>query len=143
MEKDNRELLQIDAPIRRYVTKKVIGIEKNKSIQESVARMVEFDISSITVTDNGRVVGFLTDSDIKKRVVAGGISPAGPIETVMTRELISADINTPVRDVMALMSDHTIKHMLITEKDEVVGLITLRDIEDLSMQRFETYIARE
>lgn len=143
MEENSRELLGIDSPIRRYVTKKVIGIEKNKSIQESVARMVEFDISSITVTDNGKVVGFLTDSDIKKRVVAGGISPAGPIETVMTRELISADINTSVRDVMALMSDHAIKHMLITEKDEVVGLITLRDIEDLSMQRFETYIARE
>lgn len=143
MEENKRELLQIDAPIRKYVTKKIIGIEKNRSIQESVARMVEFDISSITVTDSGRVIGFLTDSDIKKRVVAGGISPSETIETVMTRDLITADINALVRDVMALMSGHTIKHMLITEKDEVVGLITLRDIEDLSMQRFETYIARE
>ncbi len=138
-----QESVMLDVPVRRYVTKKLIGVEKDTSIQKSVARMVDFDISSLTVTEGENVVGFLTDSDIKRRVVAGGVSPSEPIESVITRDLITADINSTVKDVLAVMSEHSIKHVLITEEGEIVGILTLRDIEDVGRQKLETYIARE
>lgn len=138
-----RDAVQLDDSIRWYVTKKLIGVEKEWTIQESVARMVNFDISSITVMEDEKVIGFLTDSDIKKRVVAGGVSPSEPIEKVMTRDLITLDINATIRDVLSVMSEHTIKHVLITDKGETVGVITLRDIEELGRQKLETHIARE
>jgi signal-transduction protein with cAMP-binding, CBS, and nucleotidyltransferase domain len=138
-----QESVMLDVPVRRYVTKKLIGVEKDTSIQNSVARMVDFDISSLTVTEGENVVGFLTDSDIKRRVVAGGVSPSEPIESVMTRDLITADINSTVKDVLAVMSEHSIKHVLITEESGIVGILTLRDIEDVGRQKLETYIARE
>jgi signal-transduction protein with cAMP-binding, CBS, and nucleotidyltransferase domain len=138
-----QESVMLDVPVRRYVTKKLIGVEKDTSIQNSVARMVDFDISSLTVTEGENVVGFLTDSDIKRRVVAGGVSPSELIESVMTRDLITADINSTVKDVLAVMSEHSIKHVLITEESGIVGILTLRDIEDVGRQKLETYIARE
>lgn len=138
-----QESVMLDVPVRRYVTKKLIGVEKETSIQKSVARMVDFDISSLTVTEGENVVGFLTDSDIKRRVVAGGVSPSEPIESVMTRDLITADINSTVKDVLAVMSEHSIKHVLISEEGGIVGILTLRDIEDVGRQKLETYIARE
>lgn len=138
-----QDAIQLEDSIRWYVTKKLIGVEKGWTIQESVARMVEFDISSIAVIEEGKVIGFLTDSDIKKRVVAGGVSPQRPIGEVMTRDLITLDINATVRDALSVMSGHTIKHVLITDNGDIVGIMTLSDIEDLGRQRLETHIARE
>lgn len=137
------ESVRLDVPVRRYVTKKLIGVEKGRTIQESVARMVDFDISSLTITERDKVVGFLTDSDIKQRVVAGGVSSSEPIESVMTTNLITADINSTVKETLAVMSEHSIKHVLITDGEEIVGILTLRDIEDVGRQKLETYIARE
>lgn len=142
MEKQT-EPRRLEVPIRSYVTKKLISIERGRTIQESVARMVDFDISSLTITEGEKVVGFLTDTDIKKRVVAGGVSPAEPVETVMTRDLITADINTSVKDVLSLMSERTIKHVLVSDEDQIIGIITLRDLEDAARQALETFIARE
>jgi CBS domain-containing protein len=143
MKEKVREAIRLDVPVRRYVTKKLIAVEKGTSIQESAGRMVEFDISSLAVVEKGKVTGFITDSDIKKRVVAGGVDVREPIDTVMTTDLITADINTGVGEIMEIMAENTIKHVLITEGEKTVGVITMRDIEDVSRRKLETYIARE
>ncbi len=135
--------VDFEVPLRRYVTKKIIAISPKSSIKETVKKMVEFDISAIAIEEEENVIGFFTDSDIKKRVVAGGISPSEEIETVMTKELITADIGSTIKKGLALMAEHNIKHLLITEEEKIVGLLTLRDIEDVGRQKLETYIARE
>ncbi|MGC9308016.1 MAG: CBS domain-containing protein [Thermoplasmatota archaeon] len=45
--------------------------------------------------------------------------------------------------MLETMSQQKIKHMLVTERGDIVGIITLRDLEDMHRQRLETYISRE
>ncbi len=139
----HRQPVEFDMPVRRFVTKRLIGVEKETSIQEGVAKMVDFNISSLAVLEDEEVVGFVTDADIKERVVAQDRSANEPVSKIMTTELITADINTTIRAVLAIMSRHKIKHILITEKEKTVGIITLRDLETMDRQKFETYIARD
>lgn len=138
-----RQPIEFDMPVRRFVTKRLIGVDKATSIQEGVAKMVDFNISSLAVLEEEKVVGFFTDADIKERVVAQGRSSDEPVSNIMTTELITADINTTIREILEVMSHHKIKHILITEKEKAVGIITLRDLETMDRQKFETYIARE
>lgn len=134
---------QLDKPIRGYVTKRLIGVNKDTSIKNGVKKMVEFNISSLVVTDNGEVIGFFTDADIKERVVARGISTDLPVSEIMTEDLITVDISTRVRNVLEIMSKSKIKHVLVTEKNKIVGIITFRDLKDMDRQKLETYISRE
>jgi signal-transduction protein with cAMP-binding, CBS, and nucleotidyltransferase domain len=133
---------ELNKPIREVVTKRLIGVTTDSSLQEGVAKMVEFTISSLVVTDGTDPVGLITDTDVK-RAVADGLPPDIPVEKVMTTGLITVDISTPIREALETMSQQKIKHMLVTEQGDIVGVITLRDLEDISRQRLETYISRE
>jgi len=135
--------LEFDSPIRRFVTKRLIGVDKEVSIRDAVSKMVDFNISSMTVLEGEEVIGFFTDADIKERVVARGLSCQEPVNDIMTTDLITADINFSIREVLEIMSKHGIKHILVTEQRKTVGIITLRDLETMDRQKFETYIARE
>jgi CBS domain-containing protein len=104
--------------------------------------MVEFQIGSLVVY-NEKVVGFFTQGDIIERVVATGLSYSEPVSKIMTRELITADIDTPVHEVLELMQQHQIRHVLITEDGRIIGLFSLRDLIDWERQLFETTIASE
>ncbi|MFO7979633.1 MAG: CBS domain-containing protein [Candidatus Aminicenantes bacterium] len=129
-------------PIREIVTKRLIGVSQNASFREGVSKMVEFNISSLVVTNHDRVVGFMTDTDVK-RAVAQGLTPDVKMERIMTTDLITVDISSSVREVLETMSKNKIKHLLVTEKGKVVGIVTLRDLEHMVRQKLETFISRE
>ena len=132
----------LEVPIRQYTTKKIIGVTHTESIQGACQKMVEFQVGSLVVYDE-KVVGFFTQGDIIERVVARGLPYTEPVSLIMTRELITADIDTPVHEVMELMQQHQIRHVLITERGHIIGLFSLRDLIDLERQLFETKISRE
>jgi CBS domain-containing protein len=129
-------------PIREIVTKRLIGVSQKVSFKEGVSKMVEFNISSLVVTNNDRVVGFMTDTDVK-RAIAQGFTPDDTMEKIMTTDLITVDISSSVREVLETMSKNRIKHLLVTEKGKVVGIVTVRDLEHMVRQKLETYISRE
>ena len=130
-------------PIREYYTSKLIGVSANSTIREAAQRMTEFGVSSLVVEQDGKVVGFFTDSDLKSRVVAAGLETEKPVSDIMTRNLVTAPADTEVSQALATMARHRIKHLLVTESDQIVGVVTLRDLVDPERQKLETQIARE
>lgn len=143
MERSIPKVYDLNMPIRSMITKRVIGVDKNSSVQESAEKMVEFEVSSLVVVDEGDIVGFLTDGDIKKRVVAKGLSSDIPVKEVMSRNLITADIGTTVRDVLDLMAEQNVKHVMVEEEGEIVGMLTFGDLIHIDKQKVETHISRE
>jgi len=132
-----------NAPIKVYMTRRLIGVEPGDSVKRACEVMVDFDIGSLVVVDGKRVVGFFTKSDIIRRVVIPGLSNETPVEKIMTRELITVDVNTPLRDVLDRMAKKGIKHILVEENGEIVGIFSLRDLLSASRRRLETAIAAE
>ncbi len=133
---------KFSVPIRQYTTKKLIGVPENETIQRACQRMVEFSIGSLVVY-NKKVVGFLTQGDIIERVVARGLPYTEPVSVIMTRDLITADIDTPVYKVLESMQQHQIRHMLVTEDGHITGLFSLKDLVDPEKQLLETAISSE
>jgi len=130
-------------PIRAFVTKRLIGVDADSTVQEAAQRMVEFNISSLTVVENEKLVGILTDTDLKTRVVAEGRPPDTPVRDVMTKELVSLDIGIPVHEALVTMAQKDIKHVVVKENDDFVGMITFRDLIEMELHSLETYISRE
>ncbi|WP_258084329.1 CBS domain-containing protein [Thermococcus thermotolerans] len=135
--------MDTNAPIKVYMTRKLIGVEPNDSIRRACEVMVEFDIGSLVVVENGKVIGFFTKSDVIRRVVIPGLPNTTPVREIMSGELISVDSNTPLREVLDLMAKKGIKHMLIEEDGEIVGIFSLSDLLTASRRRLETAIAAE
>lgn len=133
---------KFSVPVRQYTTKKLIGVTKDETIQKACQRMVEFHIGSLVVC-NEKVVGFFTQGDIIERVVAEGLPYSEPVSKIMIRDLITADIDTPVYKVLESMQQHQIRHMLITEEGNITGLFSLKDLVDAEKQFLETAISSE
>lgn len=143
MNKKTQPSKKLDIPIRRFVTKRFIGVSKDSTIQDAASQMVEFNISSLGIVDDENVIGIVTDTDFKKKALAEGRSPKEPVHKIMTSDLITADINSTVRDVLELMYKEKIKHILVTEGGEIMGITTLSELEELDLNGLETLIARE
>ncbi|NJE42053.1 cyclic nucleotide-binding/CBS domain-containing protein [Thermococcus sp. GR6] len=135
--------MEENAPVKVYMTRKLIGVEPDDTVKRACEVMVEFDIGSLVVVDKGKVIGFFTKSDVIRRVVIPGLPNTTPVREIMSSKLITVGANTPVREVLDLMAKKGVKHMLIKEGDEIIGIFSLSDLLTASRRRLETAIAAE
>lgn len=136
--------MDLRAPIRVYMTKKLIGVKPDDTVKRAGEVMVEFDIGSLVVVDEeGNVVGFLTKGDIIRRMVIPGLPNTTPVKEIMTKDLVTVPSTAPLGEVLDLLSKKGIKHILVEEEGKIVGIFSISDLLEASRRRLETAIAAE
>ena len=95
-----------------------------------VAKMMRSNgISSVVVLDGRKLAGIVTERDIVNLVAAGGDPHTTSVEHGMTRsDLITVTSRTELAEAAAQMSARNIRHLPVVENDEVVGIISIRDM---------------
>lgn len=127
-----------ETKVRDYMTRRLICVDKDMSIQKACNHFVEFEISSLLVKEDEEIIGIFTKSDIIKEVVASGKNIEDPVKEIMREDLITCDIDTSISRVLTLMSKHQIKHILVKENDDITGIFTLKDLIDLRKMYLES-----
>lgn len=94
--------------------------------------MREKDIGAIPVSNNGKLVGMVTDRDITVRAFANGKDLSQlTAHDVMTKGVVCCRDTAKVRDVVQIMEEKKIRRVPVTdEKDQIVGMMSLGDISD-------------
>ena len=103
-----------------------ITISPNAPISEVIALMERYRISGFPVTVNGKLVGIITNRDLKfERDLTR------KVEEVMTKErLITAQVGITLEEAEEILHRYKIEKLPIVDKDfNLKGLITIKDIE--------------
>jgi CBS domain-containing protein len=113
--------------IREIMTEHPRCIGPDAELTDAAREMLEFGVGALPVVDGGRIVGILTDRDIVVRHLASARAPAS-VESVMTRDPITIDVDQPLERAEQLMSQHQIRRLPVCENDRPIGMITQADI---------------
>ena len=103
-----------------------VTIAPEQPISDALELMRRFKISGVPVTKNGRLVGILTNRDLRF-VSRTDI----PIDDVMTKtNLITVPVGTTLEQAEEILHQHRVEKLLVVNDDyELKGLITVKDIQ--------------
>lgn len=95
-------------------------------VSEALALMERYRISGVPVTQNGKLVGILTNRDL--RFITDFEQP---IKNLMTKEnLVTAPVGTSLEEAKRILARHRIEKLpLVDAEGNLKGLITIKDIE--------------
>ena len=93
--------------------------------------MAKYKISGVPICENGKLVGIITNRDLRFMTDA---DYSQQIKNVMTYEqLITAPVGTNMKQAQELLREHKIEKLPIVDDDGMLkGLITIKDIENLT-----------
>ncbi|GAE24541.1 CBS domain protein [Halalkalibacter wakoensis JCM 9140] len=123
--------------INEIMSKDVITIEANQSIQEAASMMKSHDIGSIPVTKNGELVGIITDRDITIRATASGDGTNVSCEECMSTNLTVASPSTDPHEAANMMAAHQIRRLPVVENGKVVGMVAIGDLATVNIYENE------
>src|SRR5271155_4452466 len=103
-----------------------VTIDPERKISDALELMKRYRISGVPVTKDGRLVGILTNRDLRFETRFDL-----PISQVMTKEnLITVPVGTTLEQAEAILHQHRVEKLLVVDDHyNLKGLITVKDIQ--------------
>jgi IMP dehydrogenase len=103
-----------------------IVIRPDAPISEAEAMMAKYRISGVPVVENGKLVGILTNRDLRFET-----RWELPVREVMTcKNLVTVPVGTTLQEARAILQKHRIEKLLVVDElGALRGLITVKDIQ--------------
>ncbi len=97
---------------------------------DQVAKVMrDRDTGDVLITNDGKLLGIVTDRDIAVRVAAAGNDPREePVRRYMSKHMVTGQADWNLDRVAKAMSKHQIRRLPIVENGMLVGIISLGDL---------------
>ncbi len=108
---------------------KAITVPKEMTVSDAAKAMCDGRVGSALVTENGRLIGIVTERDFMKKVVAEGKDPKVVIiKDVMTTDVKTVDASATIESCFQPMKDYKCRHLPVLKEGKLVGIISIRDV---------------
>ncbi|GAA3957641.1 putative nucleotidyltransferase substrate binding domain-containing protein [Allohahella marinimesophila] len=114
--------------ISEVMTRRLVAIEAHAAIKDAAILMTEHRVSSVLVTEGERLVGIVTDRDLRARVLAVSGDAAEPISSIMTCQPVAATQDMFVHEAGLLMLQHNVHHLPVLDGERPVGVMSASDL---------------
>ena len=112
------------------INKSPVSVDVETSITMAAQIMTNQKVSSLLVTREDKLIGIITDRDLRSRVVAASLDIHLPVSHIMTPNPAQIMGNRTLFDALALMTERNIHHLPVIDQQTLVplGMVTASDI---------------
>jgi IMP dehydrogenase len=122
--------------------REVVTSEAENTVEDAIRSMQGRNISALVVADHGKPVGIFTERDVLRCYIAtaGKSFKEIPLRQAMTANLVVAELDDDVSEIMAVMTDRNIRHLPIIDKGALIGMLSIRDVIQSQVQKLTSEI---
>ncbi len=99
------------------------------TVFDALRLMAEKEVGSLMVMDGARVAGLISERDYARKIVLlGRTSPNTLVREIMTTHVAYTQLEQPIEECMAVMTEKRIRHLPVMEQGKLVGIISIGDL---------------
>lgn len=116
-------------PLALLMHRDIQEISPEVSLRDAAKQMRDKRIGSLLVTDGAERIGIVSETDFVRKALAEGLNPdTTPVGKIMSQPVIGIDIEKTAKEANDLMATKGIRHLAVTDKGKIVGIISVRDL---------------
>ena len=114
--------------VGHVMNREVVSIDSDVSVKAAASKMAQHRVGCLIVTEKGRPVGILTETDMLSRVLAlARNAESTKVKAVMSEPLICGSPDMDFVEAVKLMVNRAIKKLPIIHGEQLVGILTITD----------------
>ena len=114
--------------VRDLMTSPAVTCTADDTLAAAAQAMAEADTGSVVVTDDGKVVGILTERDLLRAAAAAGEPDHERVRLWMTAQPDVLGPDERADAAWASLTSHHYRHLPVVEGERCVGVVSLRDL---------------
>lgn len=125
-------------PVKDAMTVNVVKVDPDDSVTEAAEAMVNQGIGSVIITQGDEPMGIICERDLLEKVISSDLKPSEvKAKDIMEEPLITISPESDMLDAMRIMVKNKIGHLPVVEGEKLVGIVTVRDVLEVTPQILE------
>ena len=128
---DQRDLPAVSgaqASVRLFTGDVVATVRPDATLQEAAEALVADDVGLLVVGTSDQVEAVLSERDLVRAIALGRDLQTTLVRDIASRRLVWCDATAIVAEVGELMMEQYVRHVLVEDADQLVGVVSARDL---------------
>lgn len=127
------------ADLLKEKEKHVLTVKPNETIGLLARTLQQHRVGVMVVSHDGQTPdGIISERDIAYSLAERrGELHLLPVSALMTRRVVTCTPESHLMEVMALMRQHHIRHVPVVEENQLVGIVSIRDVMEYRLNEME------
>ena len=124
--------------VSKISKRKCITLNASDNIKTASSKLHENHIGCMPIlNENQSVVGIVSERDLSQLLHSERFNLNLTIDKIMTKNLITCDLNTSVTELMEMMTEKKIRHVLIMEDNKLLGVVSIGDVVNHLIDKYK------
>lgn len=110
-------------------------VNADTSMVEAAQGMVKGRFGSALIMEGSWLAGIITERDVLRAAASGEDLNATRVKDWMTKDPITAPPDMDTEEAAAVMFTNGFRHLPVTQGNEIVGVVSLRDVLSARIRR--------
>ena len=118
----------------KFVTKlskrKCFTLNENDTLKTVSEKLQKHNIGAMPVlsTQDNNVIGIVSERDLARYIFNNEFKNDLPVTKIMSKNLITCNLNTSVTELMEIITNNKIRHIPIIEEKKLLGMVSIGDV---------------
>ena len=115
--------------VSRMSERKCFTLSETDTVKTASQILHEKKVGCMPILDKNKIViGIISERDLSRLIYTEQFNLSLPVTKIMSKNLVSCDLNTSVTELMNEMTKKKIRHILIMEDKKLLGIVSIRDV---------------
>ena len=83
------------------------------------------------------VIGIISERDLAQYICRDEFKSDLLVDKIMTKNIVSCNLNNSVTELMEIISSHKIRHIPIIEEKELLGIVSIGDVVNHIIEQYK------
>ena len=109
------------------------------TLKTASERFQKYNVGAMPVLneENKTVIGILSERDLARHIYRDEFKSDLLVNEIMTKNIISCNLNNSVTELMEIISSHKIRHIPIIEEKKLLGIVSIGDVVNHIIKGYE------
>ena len=121
--------MKITDVMRGKPSQDVVTIRPDATVRDLLVLLADHNIGAVIVSgDAGGVDGIVSERDVVRNLHREEGLLDAPVQQIMTAVVQTCEPNHDVDTLMALMTEHRIRHVPVMDEGQLIGVVSIGDV---------------
>jgi len=116
--------------VTKLSNRKCFTLSEKDTLKTASEKLQKYNIGSMPVLSeqDKNVIGIISERDIARYISNDEFKNDLPVTKIMSKNIISCNLNASVTELMEIISNNKIRHILIMEEKKLLGTVSIGDV---------------
>lgn len=119
----------------------IYSVSPKQTVYEALQLMAEKGIGAVLVFEDKKLIGIMSERDYARKVILREKTSKNTlVEEIMSKDVIYVESNRTDEECLALMVDKRVRHLPVSEGEDILGIISIGDVVKAVIDSKEFFI---